>query len=125
MHSEKMKTRLLLSADLFLYPLAHSWVNVRCASPLMAQNGRSTRLLSLPITWHEGQSQKKTWLLPPNGRADGKVIHLDDKIANPRQRALSYPDQFGQVKAAPGDFVALQYQENGHVTKPSVAPSNR
>ncbi|KAI0410601.1 hypothetical protein F5X98DRAFT_381632 [Xylaria grammica] len=62
------------------------------------------------------------WLLPPNGRADGKVIHLDDKIANPRQRTASYSDQFGPVKAAPGDFVALPYQENGHVTKPSAAP---
>ena len=28
------------------------------------------------------------WLLPPNGRADGKVIHLDDKLANSRQRTL-------------------------------------
>ena len=50
------------------------------------------------------------------------VIHLDDKIISTRQRMPSYSDQFGPVKAAPGDFVALQYQENGHVTKPDAAP---
>ncbi len=65
------------------------------------------------------------WLLPPNGRPDGKIIRLDDKIAKPVQRSLdssSYSGQFGMVKAAPGDFVALQYQENGHVTLPAINP---
>lgn len=47
------------------------------------------------------------WLLSPNGRTDGKVIYLDDKIVNLWQRTLSYPDQFGLVKAVPDDFVAL------------------
>ncbi|KAK0627102.1 hypothetical protein B0T14DRAFT_562938 [Immersiella caudata] len=61
------------------------------------------------------------WLLPPDGPHE-KVIHLDHRIAHPRQRTLHYCDQFGPVKAAPGNFVALQYQENGHVTLPTINP---
>ncbi|KAK3943682.1 hypothetical protein QBC46DRAFT_306814 [Diplogelasinospora grovesii] len=59
------------------------------------------------------------WLIPPNGRPDGAVIHTDDKIAKPTQRKLdssSYSAQFPMLKAAPGDFVTVRYQENGHVT---------
>lgn len=54
------------------------------------------------------------WLLPPDGRPDGKVVCLDDKILHPQQRTLHY------YEAAQDDFVALQYQENGHVTLPST-----
>jgi len=70
------------------------------------------------------------WLIPPNGRE--KKIHPDDKIARPDQRALtatSYSDKFPMLKVAPGDFVAIQYTENGHVSKAEVGqptkPVNR
>ncbi|KAH8880089.1 hypothetical protein GQ53DRAFT_613139, partial [Thozetella sp. PMI_491] len=66
------------------------------------------------------------WLIPPDGRPDGKVIHTDDKIARPEQRALSsssYTGNFNMLNAAPGDFVALQYQENGHVTLTQINPN--
>lgn len=123
-HSEKMKTFevwLLISRFVSL-SLTHSWVE---RTMRIASNGT---MVGAPgyerahVVRGTIAEDDIVWLLPPNGRADGKVIHLDDKIANPRQRMLSYPEQFGPVKAAPGDFVALQYQENGHVTKPSAAP---
>ena len=70
------------------------------------------------------------WLLPPNGRE--KVILPDDKIARPGQRALnadSYTEQFPMLRVAPGDFVAIQYTENGHVSRPELSnptkPVNR
>lgn len=70
------------------------------------------------------------WLIPPNGRE--KKIRPDDKIARPDQRALtatSYSDKFPMLKVAPGDFVAIQYTENGHVSKAEVGqptkPVNR
>ncbi|KAK3364101.1 hypothetical protein B0T25DRAFT_443078, partial [Lasiosphaeria hispida] len=34
-----------------------------------------------------------------------------------------YYDQFSLVKAASGDFIALQYQENGHITLPTINPN--
>lgn len=68
------------------------------------------------------------WLIPPNGRPDGKVIHRDDKVANPAQRTANYTDELPMLVAAPGDLVALQYQENGHVSIPegqANKPANR
>ncbi|KAK3680406.1 hypothetical protein B0T22DRAFT_495308 [Podospora appendiculata] len=74
-----------------------------------------------------------SWVMPPNDRPDGKIIHLDDKIVRPNQRPLgdsSYTDQYPMLKVAPGDFVAIQYTENGHVSLPDktgqpVKPVNR
>jgi len=70
------------------------------------------------------------WLIPPNGRE--KVIQPDDKIARPDQRALnegSYSEKFPMLKVAAGDFVAIKYLENGHVSRPELSnptkPVNR
>ncbi|KAK4233728.1 hypothetical protein C8A03DRAFT_38548 [Achaetomium macrosporum] len=60
------------------------------------------------------------YIIPPNGRPDGKVIHADDKIVKPTKMKLtdsSYTSQFPMLQVAPGDFVAIQYAENGHVTR--------
>ena len=118
-----MKFKWLLGSLFIALSLTHSWVEriMRIASNgtmIGAPGFERAHVVRGTIA-----EDYIVWLLPPNGRVDGKVIHLDDKIANPRQRTLSFSDQFGPVKAAPGDFVALQYQENGHVTKPSTAPS--
>lgn len=63
------------------------------------------------------------WLLPPNGRPDGKVIHPDDKVASPPQRVANYTNELPMLVASPGDLIALQYQENGHVTLPDNQPN--
>ncbi|KAL2134142.1 hypothetical protein VTI74DRAFT_904 [Chaetomium olivicolor] len=67
---------------------------------------------------HVGAGDEEfVWLIPPNGRPDGKVIHPDDKIARPFQRTLNYTSEFPMLNVARGDFVAIQYTENGHVSK--------
>jgi hypothetical protein len=38
------------------------------------------------------------------------------QLAHPSQRTFNYSQQFPPLTAAPGDLVALQYQDNGHVT---------
>ncbi|KAK0731434.1 hypothetical protein B0H67DRAFT_475015 [Lasiosphaeris hirsuta] len=70
------------------------------------------------------------WLLPPNGGP--KAFLPDLKIARPDQRELkatSYTDEFPMLKVAPGDFVAIKYTENGHVSRPEITnptkPVNR
>ncbi|KAK5663507.1 hypothetical protein OQA88_3937 [Cercophora sp. LCS_1] len=70
------------------------------------------------------------WLIPPNGRAN--AVFPDDKIVRPGQRALneqSYSKEFPMLTAAPGDYVAILYTENGHVSKAESAnptkPVNR
>lgn len=65
-------------------------------------------------------------LLPPNGRAGGPVITADDNIS--RHPVGTYTDQFPMLEAAPGELVALRYQENGHVSLPDTQknkPLNR
>ncbi|KAL2110860.1 hypothetical protein VUR80DRAFT_632 [Thermomyces stellatus] len=56
------------------------------------------------------------YLLPPNGRAEGPVILDSDNIA--KNGIDSYTEQFPRLSAAPGELIALRYQENGHVSLP-------
>jgi hypothetical protein len=67
------------------------------------------------------QDEYYTYLIPPNGRA--KIIQDDDKIAHPQQRVSNYTEPFKPLTAAPGDLIALQYQENGHTTLPGNQPN--
>lgn len=116
-----MKTWLLTSG-LVPLSLAHSWVE---RTMRIASNGT---MIGAPgyerahVIRGTIPEDNIRWLLPPDGRPDGKVIRLDGKIAHPRQRTVYYHDQFGPVKATPGDFVARQYQENGHITLPTTDP---
>jgi hypothetical protein len=79
-----------------------------------------------------GQGPQEDWLIPPNGRPGGKTILPDDKLVKPSQRQLtaaSYSSKYPMLKVAPGDYVAILYAENGHVTRPDVTtplkPINR
>ncbi|KAK3393772.1 hypothetical protein B0H63DRAFT_27847 [Podospora didyma] len=111
---------------------AHSWPEMTMR---LAPNGTMVGKPGFDRTHHVRGSILEddiVWLLPPNGRPDGKVIHADDKIARPDQRKLdgsSYTAEFPMLNAAPGDFVALLYTENGHVSAPDAAnpgkPINR
>lgn len=52
----------------------------------------------------------------------------DMKIARLNQRELndkSYSDEFPMLSVAPGDFVAIQYTENGHVSRAELSNPNK
>lgn len=63
--------------------------------------------------------EKQTYLLPPNG--GDPVIQPTDNIA--RFGEESYTDEFPRLTAAPGELIALRYQENGHVSVPDTPPN--
>lgn len=48
-----------------------------------------------------------------------------DNICKSTQTFRNYSAEFPALKAPPGGFVALQYQENGHVTLPELTPEKR
>ncbi|KAK3996862.1 hypothetical protein QBC44DRAFT_230809 [Cladorrhinum sp. PSN332] len=80
--------------------------------------------------FERGAGPQEDYLVPPNGGP--KIFFPDTKLVKESQRKLtdtSYSEQFPKLKVAPGDFVAIQYAENGHVTKPDGAnpfkPINR
>ena len=73
------------------------------------------------------------WPRTAPGYYDNANYHLadspNDKLIHPFQRSSNYTnDKYPRLKAAPGDMVALQYQENGHTTLPDGQknkPKNR
>ncbi|KAK4181253.1 hypothetical protein QBC36DRAFT_383641 [Triangularia setosa] len=76
----------------------------------------------------ENPQEQFDYLLPPNGLAAGKVITQDLPIVRKSQGPLSsssYSEKFPMLKVAPGDFVAIFYLENGHVTRADGANPNK
>ena len=107
--------------------LAHSWVEQLLR---IAPNGTMLGPVGF-IRGYVGRADTgfsdadNTYLLPPNGRPDGKVLHVDDLLCKPNQAIGNYSDKYPRLLAAPGDYVALRYQENGHVTLASTNPSRK
>ncbi|KAK8924447.1 hypothetical protein VCV18_004869 [Metarhizium anisopliae] len=50
---------------------------------------------------------------------------LTDKLCKNTQRNRTYTTDLPALQAAPGAFIALQYQENGHVTLPGLTPQKK
>lgn len=61
-------------------------------------------------------------LLPPDGRPASDGILKSDLMCKDSQRKQVQTDGSPRLQAAPGDLVALRYQENGHVTLPQTQP---
>ena len=107
--------------------LAHSWVEQLLR---IAPNGTMVEPAGF-IRGYVGRTDTgftnadNTYLLPPNGRPDGKVIRTDDSLCKPSQKIGDYSDKYPRLVAAPGDYVALRYQENGHVTLTGNNPSRK
>lgn len=64
---------------------------------------------------------KNVFLQPPNG--DGRTrINAQDLTCAPQQQSVQYADGYPMLQAAPGDYYAIKYLENGHVTQPELLP---
>lgn len=111
---------------------AHSWVeqlqriakNGTMIEPLGYQRGYVGR--DNPV--FKGDISDDLWQIPPNGRADGAVIYDTDTICSPQQTTSNYTSQYPQLVTAPGDYISMRHQENGHVSLPATQsnkPRNR
>jgi len=72
------------------------------------------------------------WKLPPDdapiNSMNKTVKHPLNTVVKPQLMALteaSYPPEFPMLKAAPGDFIAIQHMENGHVTRPEFSDTHK
>lgn len=63
------------------------------------------------------------FLIPPNGRPTGNEILSTDTLCHPSQTLGNYSTDFPMLTVTPGGYIALRYQENGHVTLPDVNPT--
>ncbi|OAA55011.1 hypothetical protein SPI_08515 [Niveomyces insectorum RCEF 264] len=63
------------------------------------------------------------YLVPPN---DGRTVNAvlpTDRLCHPAQTIGNYTAAYPMLVVMPGDFVAIRYQENGHVTLPDINPA--
>ncbi|ORY57485.1 uncharacterized protein BCR38DRAFT_501857 [Pseudomassariella vexata] len=66
---------------------------------------------------------KQQYLLPPPGRDASLGILPSDPICRDSQQTVGqFNASLPPLQASPGDFIALQYQENGHITLPENTP---
>ncbi len=104
---------------------AHSWVEQLM---LIAGNGTMTGAAGF-IRGYVSRAvpsfsdSMDNYLLPPNGRSAGNTILATDSLCHPSQTIGNYSSEFPMLTVSPGDFLALRYQENGHVTLPDTNPT--
>ncbi|KAI4138587.1 MAG: hypothetical protein L6R39_006714 [Caloplaca ligustica] len=125
------KSSLALAAVTLLTSVnAHSWIE---NMSVIAKNGTFVGAPGYPRANAKrgpgvDPDKQMVHLLPPNGRPTGNKILDSDPMCMPSQQQPKQSDGSPVLKAAPGDMVALRYQENGHVSLPENQPgkpSNR
>ena len=105
--------------------LAHSWVEQLM---LIAANGTMTGAAGYMRGYASRavagfSDNMDVYLLPPNGRSTGGTILATDPLCHPSQRSSNYSTDFPMLSVSASDYIAMRYQENGHVTLPDVNPT--
>ncbi|CAK7227257.1 hypothetical protein SBRCBS47491_006509 [Sporothrix bragantina] len=104
---------------------AHSWVeqlmNVASNGTMTGTPGYIRGYVSRAMSgFNDGMDD---FLIPPNGRSTGNEILPTDSLCHPSQTVGNYSADFPMLTVTPGGYIALRYQENGHVTLPDVNPT--
>lgn len=116
---------LALVATLSPLTLAHSWVEeYQVISPngsFVGERGYSRGYVPRTDPTYNGFSMM--WMLPDSGMTnpDGTTrtrINSSDLLCHPGQRTANYTAKYPKLQVSPGDYVAMKYLENGHVSLP-------
>jgi hypothetical protein len=104
--------------------LAHTWID---DMHVIGRNGTLIGASGYPRGYLQRTAgvdpdAAMVWLLPPNDAAHAGKILATDAMCKPSQSIGSQTSGSPSLIAAPGDNVALRYQENGHVTLPQNQP---
>jgi len=126
MHSHtSFAAALAAVASLISSGSAHSWIE---QLSVVAPNGTYTGAAGFARgnVLRQGSTnvdKAMVYLLPPNGRDPTQGILPSDTVCFPgHQQEAKQTDGSPRLHAAPGDMVALRYQENGHVSLPQNQP---
>lgn len=126
---------LALLALLTTPAIAHSWVEqltvINPSGSFTGQPGYArnntlrtapgfTDLLMVHILPGQGQPSLEQRDAPPSN--DVQNVQPTDPMCKKTQQAQFQSADSPRLKAAPGDMVALRYEENGHVTLPANQP---
>ncbi|MBE3041556.1 hypothetical protein IMZ48_03045, partial [Candidatus Bathyarchaeota archaeon] len=100
---------------------AHTWVEqvrrIATNGTFVGDPGYSRGMIARGPGFSDPQ---QVYMLPPDGRGAEGILPTD-KIA--RFGEESYTAEFPKLAAAPGEIIALRYQENGHVSIPDSPPN--
>ncbi|KAF2103237.1 hypothetical protein NA57DRAFT_52763 [Rhizodiscina lignyota] len=111
---------IVLLSQLLSACICHSWVEqVRLISAhsgeYFGQPGYMRGYVPRTPSFRDDFNQN---LLP---RTSGRTrLELTDPICRSSQKEANYTTAFPKLVASPGDFIALRYLENGHVTLPHI-----
>ncbi|KAA6415673.1 MAG: hypothetical protein FRX48_00391 [Lasallia pustulata] len=124
----RLARTLVVLAVLIRSTAAHSWVE---ELDVIAPNGTYVGPPGYPrgyVSRVDGGDDTMTYKIPPNGRAEGNAILETDLMCKSTQQTMSQTAGSPRLQAAAGSYVALRYQENGHVILPNNQkgkPANR
>ena len=122
-----LTTLSALVASIITTTSAHTWIEeyqvIGPNGSYIGDRGFSRGYIGRTDPTFDG-SFNSLWLLPqPNAvMPDGTIrlrINSSDPVCRPSQQTANYTNSaYPMLKAAPGDYVAMKYLENGHVTLP-------
>lgn len=109
----------IVAALLLTQVAAHTWIeqlSVIKDGTFVGNYGYPRNYLARTDPGFNGGASSQ-WLLPPldSGRLR---VNSDDLLCRPEQRTQTQSEKWPRLNVAPGDFVAMKYAENGHVTLP-------
>jgi hypothetical protein len=123
-HFSKMQAfkQVLTSVALFtVLSQAHTWIE---QLQVIGSDGSYTGDYGYPRGYVARTDPSFTgdsdnYLLPP--LSSGRLrIDQTDLLCHPSQRTPNYSAKYPKLAVAPGDWIAMKYLENGHVTQPWV-----
>lgn len=122
MHSSHFSKAALAAVAFAISGSAHTWIE---DMRVISSNGTFTGSPGYPRAFAQRKpgfsDTAMVYLLPPAATAtDG--ITPNDMMCMPSQQKPTQSSDSPRLKAAPGDMIALRYQENGHVTLPDTNP---
>ncbi|EKG12958.1 hypothetical protein MPH_09876 [Macrophomina phaseolina MS6] len=109
----------LVAALLLTQVAAHTWIeqlSVIRNGTFVGNYGYPRSYLSRTDPGFNGGASSQ-WLLPP---LQSNRIRVDDSdlLCRPEQRKQVQSEKWPRLNIAPGDYAAMKYAENGHVTLP-------
>lgn len=111
---------------------AHSWVEqlqrIATNGTMLSGVGYQRGFVGRGDPGFKGDISDDLRQLPPNGRAQGDVLLKTDTLCSPQQSTSNYSAKYPMLVTAPGDYIALRHEENGHVSLPTTQqnkPRNR
>jgi hypothetical protein len=115
------QTKRALTWALFVtHTWAHTWIEqAQVIGPngsYVGEHGYTRGFVDRADSRFDGYANK--WQIP-DPRFDVGLTRMNDSMlaCHPSQRTANYSSGYPKLQVSPGDFVAMKYLENGHVTK--------